>query len=342
MSSATSYETSVATARQPGHGDDYRELVRLGSLAASSHNTQPWKFTIDAATIRVAPDFTRRCPVVDPDDAHLFKSLGCATENIVHAAAAQGRRADVEYNAADHAVVLKLTPDPTCTETELARAIPARQCTKAPYDGKPLGPDTLVALDEAGTGHDVRIILLTDAKQLETVTDLVNRGNQAQLSDPEFRSELISWIRPNDRESLENGDGLSGRTSGQPTVPTWLARRIIPMMIEPKSQSKIDTTNIASSAGIAVFVTKDNHEAAWVEVGRCYERLALTATALGIRNAFINQPIEVSNLRHELERWLGLDGEHAQLMIRFGTGPQMPYSIRRPLEAVIANPALND
>ncbi len=172
---------------------------------------------------------------------------------------------------------------------------------------------------------------------VRAVTEFVNRGNHAQFSDPRFRGELVAWIRSNDRESLATGDGLSGRTSGQPTAPSWLAKRIIPLMVTAKSQTKTDTANIASSAGVAVFVTEDNDQPAWVEAGRCYERFALTATALDIRNAFINQPIEVATLRPEFERWLDLDGEHAQLMVRFGTGPKMPYSIRRPVDQVILN-----
>jgi hypothetical protein len=98
---------------------------------------------------------------------------------------------------------------------------------------------------------------------------------------------------------------------------------------------KTDAANIASSAGVAVFVTEDDGPAAWVEAGRCYERFALQATALGIRNAFINQPIEVPSVRPRFERWLDLQGERAQLMVRFGRGPQMPFSIRRPLDDVV-------
>lgn len=55
---------------------DGRELIRYATLAASSHNTQPWKFRIRKDRITILPDFSRRCPVVDPDDSHLFKSLG--------------------------------------------------------------------------------------------------------------------------------------------------------------------------------------------------------------------------------------------------------------------------
>lgn len=113
---------------QDGAPVDYRELIRLGSLAASSHNTQPWTFSHDNGLIRIEPDFSRRCPVVDPDDAHLFKSLGCAAENIVHAAAAVGLRAAVESGAADAepAVTVRVVPDPRCREADLARAITSR------------------------------------------------------------------------------------------------------------------------------------------------------------------------------------------------------------------------
>ena len=339
MSSASAYDAAAGRMRQPrpsrDSGTDLRELIRLGTLAASSHNTQPWKFATTEETIRILPDFTRRCPVVDPDDAHLYKSLGCAAENIVHAAAAQGLRADVEYDHDQDAVVIELTADPDCRTTELAEAIPRRQCTKARFDGRPLDDAQVASLEQAGTGNGIRALIFTDTDAKRTITDYVNQGNLAQLSDRHWRTELFTWIRPNDRAAVASGDGLAGRTSGQPSVPDFLARLILPVVVKPKTQIKTDTVNIESSAGIAVFVSDGNHPTAWVETGRCYERFALQATAMGVRNAFINQPIEVAALRPTFERWLELDeGEHAQLMVRFGTGPQMPFSMRRPLDDI--------
>jgi hypothetical protein len=67
-----------------------QELVRYATLAPSSRDTQCWKFAMDGQSITMLPDFSRRCPVVDPDDHHLYVSLGCAAENLVHAA--QGLR----------------------------------------------------------------------------------------------------------------------------------------------------------------------------------------------------------------------------------------------------------
>ena len=257
---------------------DARELIRYATLAASSHNTQPWKFRIQQDSITILPDFSRRCPVVDPDDSHLFKSLGCAAENLVHAAAAQGFSADVRFNTEQESIVIFLNRDASTRATDLYRAITARQCVRTAYDGTPLGAPELEMLERAGEGRNVRTIMLFSTAQKDTVIDYVTRGNVAQLTDRAFRDELVAWIRFNPGVAMRTGDGLSGRT---------------------------------------------------------FERFALQATALNVRTAFINQPIEVRSLRPQFESWLNLDREHALLMVRFGHGPTAPFSMRRPIDDVI-------
>jgi hypothetical protein len=99
-----SYEDAVAEMRRPiarselDNSGRLRDLVRQATLAASSHNTQPWKFALAERSITTLPDFTRRTPIVDPDDHHLFVSLGCATENLVHAGHTSGLHADVSVH----------------------------------------------------------------------------------------------------------------------------------------------------------------------------------------------------------------------------------------------------
>jgi len=340
MASTTEYDRAAREQRRPGKegadgAPDMRELVRLATLAASSHNTQPWKFRIRERSVTVLPDFARRCPVVDPDDAHLFKSLGCAAENLVHAAAAQGHAAEVSFAAAENAVVARFARSASARASDLFHAIPRRQCTKTVYDGSPLASEHLKLLEQAWQGAGVRTIILTARPQLDAVTEYVTRGNEAQLTDLVFRNELVSWIRFNPGEALRTGDGLSGRTGRQPALPRWLAKMIIGLVLTPKTQADTDARNIRSSAAVAVFVAAREDQAAWVEVGRAYERLALQAAALDIRSAFINQPIEVRSLRPQFESWLGLDGEHALLMVRIGRAPLAPFSLRRPLEDVI-------
>jgi len=61
----------------------------------------------------------------------------------------------------------------------------------------------------------------------------------------------------------------------------------------------------------------------------------LQATALGVRNAFVNQPVEVGSIRPRFASGLGLGGLRPGLVVRFGRGPAMPLSMRRPVEAVM-------
>jgi hypothetical protein len=340
MASSADYDKIAGEIRRPGteRADgslDAGELIRHATLAASSHNTQPWKFRVRKDAIAILPDFSRRCPEVDPDDGHLFKSLGCAAENLVHAAAAQGFSADVRFDAVQDGVVVFLTRAASARPTDLYRAITRRQCVKAAYDGTSLGAPEVGKLEAAGEGENVRAIMLLSKAQKDAVVDYVTRGNIAQLTDRAFRNELVSWIRFNPGEAIRTGDGLAGRTSGHPALPGWLAKRIIGLVLTPKKQAGADAASIRSSAGIAVFVSKRDGKSAWVEVGRAYERFALQATALNIRTAFVNQPIEVRPLRPQFESWLDLKGEHALLMVRFGRGPSAPFSLRRPVEDVI-------
>jgi hypothetical protein len=312
-----------------------RELVRYATLAPSSHNTQCWKFRLEDHAISILPDLSRRCPVVDPDDHHLYVSLGCAAENLIQAAQAQGLSAQCTFDASgDGAVRIVLEPAPAIV-TPLFEAIPHRQCTRSAYDGKPLSREDIKLLETVGTGDGVRVIMLTERAEMETVLDYVIQGNTAQMTNPAFMRELKSWIRFNDQEATLKGDGLSGRATGNPPIPRWLGNLLSKLLFRAQPENEKNTRYIRSSAGIAVFVSDVDDKAHWVEAGRCYERFALQATALGIRNAFVNQPVEEASLLPAFAKALGLGACRPDLVVRFGRGEVMPSSLRRPLEAVI-------
>jgi Nitroreductase family len=310
------------------------ELVRSASLAPSSHNTQCWQFALEGQGITILPDLSRRCPAVDPDDHHLFVSLGCAAENLAHAALAHGLHAEARFDALRGAIVLALTPAPA-QASPLYRAIAARQCTRGDYDGQPLTSEELKLLQRAGTSNGVRLLLLTERPAMERVLDHVVQGNTAQMADPVFVEELKQWIRFNGAEAVRTGDGLYSAASGNSDIPTWIGDLAFRWVFTPKSENDKYMRQIRNSAGIAVFVGEVADPAHWVDVGRAYERFALQATALGIRNAFLNQPVEVASVRSPFAAALGLTGQRPDLVVRFGRGPTLPASLRRPIASVM-------
>jgi hypothetical protein len=315
-----------------------QELVRHATLAPSSHNTQCWQFRVTADAIRIVPDLARRCPVVDPDDHHLFVSLGCAAENLAQAASTQGLLPQVTFDASGVGSVLTHLEPGMPVVSPLAAAIGQRQCTRGDYDGSPLETSELQLLRQAGTGSGVQLRLLTDRKQIEQVLGSVVEANTAQLGDPAFMAELKTWLRFSRDDALATGDGLFAGTSGHPALPSWLGQRALDLLVTPRSENARLVRQLRSSAGIAVFVSEASDKLHWVETGRCYERFALQATALGIRNAFLNQPLERGGLRTQFAAWLGLGpNQRPDLLLRFGRGPLLPMSLRRPVSAVVTS-----
>lgn len=93
MGSMEDYDASIAASRAPlPQAPATLDLIRFATLAANGHNTQPWRGRATHDRIEILPDFARRTPIVDPDDHHLFASLGCAAENLAFAARARPPR----------------------------------------------------------------------------------------------------------------------------------------------------------------------------------------------------------------------------------------------------------
>jgi hypothetical protein len=167
------------------------------------------------------------------------------------------------------------------------------------------------------------------------VLEYVVQGNTAQMNDPAFVAELKSWIRFSRADAVRSGDGLFTGASGNTVAPSWLGKALFGMFFTPKSENEKYAQQIRSSAGIAVFVAAASDKSHWVEVGRCFERFALQATALGVRTAMLNQPVEVTALRPQFATSLGLGTLRPDLVVRFGRGPTLPRSLRRPVDAVL-------
>src|SRR5262245_13404626 len=74
-----------------------RALIGAAVLAPSEWNTQPWRFEVEHASLRLVADPARLLPWTDRDSRGVMVSLGGALENLLIAARAYGLRPTVEY-----------------------------------------------------------------------------------------------------------------------------------------------------------------------------------------------------------------------------------------------------
>lgn len=329
----------------PAH--EMPSLVRFASLAANGHNTQPWRFSVpegegDATRITIAPDFARRTPVVDPDDHHLHVSLGCAAENLALAAdAGAGREVEVAHAGEAEGVDINLGRPGSAVPSDAARAlfeaIPKRQSTRSVFDGRAAeAADVGRLADAAGAVAGVDTVLVTERRQITEIRDLVLAANTRQMSDPAFKRELEDWIRFSPGQALEEEDGLYAPASGNPALPGWLGELLFARVVTAQSENAKYSAQIDGSSGLAVFFAEQSSPESWVAVGRACQRFCLMATALGMKTAFVNQPVEVEAFRADLAALAGMTDRRPDLLLRFGYAPALPYSLRRPAEKVMA------
>lgn len=331
-------EEQAALTRKPFVREDAMsqqlvEMIRYATLAANGHNTQPWKFAIRQEGIEIHPDASRQLPVVDPENRELWISLGCALENLLLAARAAGYAPAVAYPDADEVIRVQLAPD-TPQANPLFDAIPLRQTTRSAYDGRPVPSADLDTLQALPVEPGVSLRYLSAPAEMEIALEYVNAGNLRQYADRAFVEELISWLRFNKKEALATLDGLYSRCSGNPAVPRWLGRMFVGGT-KPQQQADADAEKLRSSAGAIVIATDTDDKAAWVRAGQVYERLALQMTALDIKSALLNQPIEVADLRGQFQSAIGLEAA-PQLLMRFGYAAFLPKSLRRPVDQVLS------
>src|ERR1700730_8368353 len=198
MGSMEEYNASVlATRAALSERPEMKDFIRYATLAASGHNTQPWRFRIGAGRIDILPDFSRRTPVVDPDDHHVFVSLGCAVENLTLAAAARGHRGEIGFEPAkDGSVVFARVPQPpadavshqpsVCTSDVMA------QCPVC----SPMNP--LVRTDARRFWDDMR-------KRFEEVSLSVNPDKTRLLEFGRFAAERRAHRGSENRRPFANG-----------------------------------------------------------------------------------------------------------------------------------------
>ena len=249
--------------------------------------------------------------------------------------AANGRHAEAIIKKEADAQIEIVLNNSSFSDDLLYKAIPLRQSTRAPFDGQPVSRADLSLLKKAARQEGVSVRFFEDRSDLETILEFVVEGNSAQMDDPAFIAELREWLRFDPEKALATGDGLFSACSGNPAMPEWIGGRMFQAFFSKDTENDKYREHISSSAGIAVFTGDQSDPEHWIKVGRSFERFALQATVLGIRNAHLNQPIEIPAVRSEFASWLGMPDKRPDLVIRFGRAPALPMSIRRPVGDVI-------
>jgi nitroreductase len=337
-------------------------LVRAAILAASPHNTQPWRFKVTHSSIELYIDTQRNVGALDPYLREEHIGIGCALENLMLAAPGNG------YAAAATLQPGRLEPIPADleprllarvdlapgkrAETELYNAIPRRHTNRGPYHpDKPIPPDFIDALSHLpGDDADVKLFLFTAEGDRKKIAEVSSAANVEIYSDPEVQRGSERWVRMKWSSVQEHRDGLIIDAFGLPPIANAVAKMMTPGMLRwaGSHSGKNGYLNLMLSAPLIGFIAVHDRyrREQCLRAGRIWQRAHLLATARGIAARPCNEAVEMV----DYERALSRPASRAALLNEITGDPMwqptfvfyMGYptlsahiSPRRPVEAVL-------
>lgn len=313
-------------------------LSRFAVLAPSSHNSQPWQFSVDGDTIVAAPDMRRALPQSDKNHRQLYLSLGCAVENVVIAAEYYGYLPEVSLANENGAMTVRIRcmgepiPAGQRSANHAALAIQRRHTNRNKYEARM--PEASFLEWMRGMANDsMQFHFVSEEPKKAQVVQVVSDALIAAMDDDGFREELSHYIRPNITRAT-TGMPMSG--FGMPTPPSFLAPLLLKKFNVNRLSRKQDEELLARHTPLFIIITtKANGAEQWISAGSAYERIAVEGEKRGIKTAPMAAAIQIGEHYRELQKILGTDSR-PQMFFRIGYAAAMPpHSPRIPADGVM-------
>jgi hypothetical protein len=273
-------------------------LVRAAILAANPHDSQPWLFRVIESRIDLFADTNRRIGAIDPYLREMYIGLGCALENLLLAADANGYAYHLsllpEKSNPNYAAKIDLSTGDTF-ESDLYRAIPNRHTNRGPYAKDQQVPseflDKLKLL--SNNESDVTLFWFTTEAERRRVGDLIAQATEAIIADKEQPRDSARWFRSKWRDLQHYRDGITVDATGSPWYLRALAKILPQQSREENDQFWLKTTTevhvaTASAFGILAVRDQDDHSQR-MRCGRMWQRMHLWATVQGMAMQPLNQ-----------------------------------------------------
>ena len=338
-------------------------LCRLGHLAPSSHNSQPWRFSMNESdsAIDVYADRNFILPASDVAGRQAMISIGCALENMVigasyltavpkvsifrHEKNSVLSRTDQKNGHSRYVYLARLyynaKHNPLPLE-HLYKSIFTRKVMRAEYDPQQALPSaTISQLQSATDGKKTKLHIITDSIRRLSISEFQGQADGFVINSPRFSKELGAWLLPNDTDSYL---GMPGAGFGLQNEEALRIHRglIGESALQPEDGLKFALAGkygIEKSPFIGCITIPKDEISNWVEAGRSFERMFLILESSGISVAIHAGIVEVVLVNRIFAATLGTLRKPA-VLFRAGKAKKdedrkRPHSPRLPIEDVI-------
>jgi nitroreductase len=302
-----------------------RFLLRFAIMAPSAKNAQPWTFAVRDNKVFLLADIGRSHPVSDPDRRELYIGVGCALENLLVAAEHFGFQHSVTYFPhrwdSELAAIISFEQGGTVAASRAATSLDAirlRQNDTGLFHSTQVSAELQRRLTACCEEADLRVDLNGDYLFHQWIDVLTVQSDLADLANPAFRMELDYWV----------SQGVFGAERNS-VVETSILQRQRAITLGHLKVESAPLLGLIRGAG-------DSH-LIHVRTGQLFERIWLTATALGISINPMSQTMRRPELRSAVTELMPAPGWIPQHLFRVGYSSRRlkPHSPRRPLEDVM-------
>lgn len=312
-------------------------ILGYAVLAPSNHNSQPWLFRIADEHIDLYADRTRGLKICDPNDREMIISCGAALFHL--------RLAMLRFNLFGQVELFPDRQDPDLLarvwigyegmhrpeDVAMFEAIPRRRTNRKCFEDRSVPIRLLAELHTAANYENAWLHYVESGQERTALAELIGLADHRQWADRRFRLELAAWVR-----SEENfyRDGIPG-SAHDIMSPLFYA-----------GPSAIRTFDMGNGAGarnaeialhspvLGVLGTSEDAPADWLFAGQALAHVILRARSENVWASFLNQPIELPELRGLLTQKLGCPGV-PQMILRLGYGPDVKTTPRRHPDEVL-------
>jgi len=307
-----------------------RFLLRYAILAPSTKNSQPWAFSVQGNRVHLVADLRRGQQIADPNRRELYISVGCALENLLVAAEHFGFRHGVSYfpeSGDDELVVTVLfapggVPSHARAGATLS-AILRRHNDNSVFRDVPVSDELRRRLMACCVEPELRVNLTDDRHFRRWIDALTLEADRVEFANPAFRKELGYWI----------GQGVFGA----PPLMAGLGRLAVSKIDLGETVAEQDHAILESAALLGLITAAGDSHLAHVRTGQLFERLWLTATAMGVSVHPMSQTMRRPELRSAVAELLPSPGWIPQHLFRVGYSArgEEHHTPRRPVEDVM-------
>ena len=323
-------------------GPERTEILRLASLAPSSHNTQPWTVTITSDNVWIvgsAPE--RRLPEVDPENRETLLSIGAFIENLVTAAAAHGFDVSAASVArsVDENELVRLELRNTVRRDYPLRRLSERRTLRSGFKSETIDAEDfsfIIGGEEGFYYHP------SSSKEAAWLDDATVAATEQQIRREKVQEELARWIRWSDDDAKKYRNGMTPESMDITGLAGWYVRNFYgtsDVLSKDFRKASVDRVRkqVAEGGGWIVTTSADASAASLIDTGRRFERMFLKARERKIAIHPMSQVLQEKPWAAQCRDALGLSGIPC-FFIRVGYAKDYPppVSLRMPLTAITA------